>query len=211
MKRILLEVKIFWSSLTIVAICLVLFQVFAVSILQPWQFVPSIQLIHVRLIYEYTFPLVVVFLMSPLFAAETGKETSRWFMSLPYRSIAYFAARWLLSLAMIGILFLGSFLVIHAWVFPVPFISFSLYVLPPALWLGHLALLISLIGRSYVAGLGAALFYWVTDSLSRGEITKKIYLFSNYMTSDPDFILSRKLFIFCSLGAIIFALLLFYQ
>ncbi|WP_168120925.1 hypothetical protein [Paenibacillus sp. HB172176] len=211
MGRIMLEVKLFWSSLINASIFLIFCQVFAVIILQPWHFVPFIQPIHVQLIYEYVFPLVVVFLMSPLFTAETSKETSGWFMSLPYRSIAYFVARWLLSLCMIFALFLGSILVIHVWVLPIPFLSFSFHVLPPALWLGHLALLVSLIGRSYVAGLGAALFYWVTESLTSGAITNTFYLFSKYTSSDPEFALSRYLFIFCSIGAVIFALLLFCQ
>ncbi|WP_127585659.1 hypothetical protein [Paenibacillus koleovorans] len=209
MNRTILEVKIFWSSLTIASICLVLCQVFAIVILQPWHFVTSIQLIHVQIIYEYTFPLVVVFLMSPLFAVEIGKETSGWFMSLPYRSSLFFVVRWLLGLCMVGILFLGSILVIHLWVIPLPLLSFSIHVLPPALWLGHLALLISLIGRSYVAGLGAALFYWVVESLTNGAITKKFSLFSSNVSSDPNFISNRTLFMLSGFVAIILALMLF--
>ncbi len=209
MNRLGLSLKLVWSSFVWAALGVTVLQVAAVAVLQPWHFVEKIELIHIQILYEYTLPFIASLIMCQLFVAELDKETSGWFMSLPFRSSLFFGTRWLLGTATIFILYLMGIAAIHLLVLPIPLRTFSYHVLPPALWLGHLALLGSLIGRTYIAGISVSLFYWVMESLTNGAITDRLYLFSGSLQEGAELVWNRNALLLGSLLAFILCIFVF--
>ncbi|CAH1209708.1 hypothetical protein PAECIP111893_03104 [Paenibacillus plantiphilus] len=205
-----LNLKLVSSSLVWAAAGIAVLQVLIVLLLEPWQIVEKTELLHIERIYEYMFPLVAIFVMSQLFAEELEPEVSGWLMSLPFRSWKLLLYRYLLGMGMLAVLYLAGIMIIHYSVLPIPLQTFTYHVLPPALWLGHLAMLSSLIGRSDVIGLGVPMFYWVLETLTTGIMTGELYLFSDgFQEESAALVWNRNMLLALCAMALILSLLVF--
>ncbi|MBW7476268.1 hypothetical protein K0T92_16145 [Paenibacillus oenotherae] len=209
MSRIWLNVKLINSSLVWAAAGVAVVLVLLALLLEPWHFVERAELYHIQSIYEYMFPLVAVFMMSQLFAEELQPDVAGWLMSLPFRSWKLLLGRWLLGMAMLALLYLGGILIIHYCVLPISLPALSYQVLPPALWLGQLAMLGSIAGRSYAVGLGIPLFYWVLETLTAGVFTRRLYLFAGKMPEYAEWVWNRNMLLALSGLALLLSLLIF--
>lgn len=209
MGRLSLNLKLISSSLVWSAAGVAALQVLAVLLLEPWQMVERAELVHVQGIYEYMFPIVAIFVMSQLFAEELEPEVSGWLMSLPFRSWKLLLYRYFLGMAVLAALYLAGIVFIHYSVLPIPLLSFTYDALPPAIWLGHLAMLSSLAGRSDVIGLGVPLFYWVLETLSAGAVTRELHLFGARFVNDAELIWNRNMLLVLSGLALALSLLIF--
>lgn len=204
-----LNLRLVSSPLVWAAAGIAVLQVLTVLLLEPWQIVEKAELFHIERIYEYMFPLVAIFVMSQLFAEELEPEVSRWLMSLPFRSWKLLLYRYLLGMGMLAVLYLTGILIIHYSVLPISFHTFTYHVLPPALWLGHLAMLSSLIGRSDVIGLGVPMFYWVLETLTTGIMTGELYLFSGGFQEGAALVWNRNMLLALCAMALTLSLLVF--
>lgn len=209
MGRLGLNLKLISSSLVWAAAGVVLLQVLAVLLLEPWQMVEKTELLHIEKIYEYMFPIVAIFVLSQLFAEELEPEVSGWLMSLPFRSWKLLLYRYLLGMGILAVFYLAGIIFIHFSVLPIPLQTFTYHVLPPALWLGHLAMLASLVGRSDVIGLGVPLFYWVLETLTAGMMTGELYLFRAGFQDRAELVWNRNMLLALCAVALTLSLLVF--
>ncbi|MBP1996338.1 hypothetical protein [Paenibacillus eucommiae] len=203
MNRMLLNLKLINSSLIWAAAGIAVIQVLVINFMENMEIVTKTQLFHVQAIYEYSFPLVAIFIMSQLFAEELEPGVALWVMALPFRSWSLLLYRWSLGMGLLVLLYAAGVILIHLGQIPIPFLDFTYDVLPPALWLGNLAMLATLIGRSFAAGLGVPLFYWVVETISNGALSRKLYLFAGMASDNPDLVWNRNMLLLLSLLALL--------
>jgi ABC-type transport system involved in multi-copper enzyme maturation permease subunit len=177
--------------------------------LVPLGFVEDVEQIHLTGIYEIGFSLIAIFIFSQLFAEELEEGTSKWLFSLPVHRLRLWFERWLVGIIFLLGSFYGSLLVIHFTVFAIPWDVFTTAVLIPSLWLGHLALLSTLLFRNDKAGLAVPLVHWSIESISRGSITKQWNLFMTTIPMGEHLDANRMLYISLTIGLIVFSLILF--
>lgn len=172
-----LHFKIILSSITWTALGYSLLLLSLTFFLTEINFVIEIQVNHVKGIYEVGFPLFAIFLFSQLFSEEIEEGMLKWILSMPMNHWVYLFERWFVGLGILLIIYTGSILLINYYLLSIPLDEFFLHVLLPSLLLGHVAMLVTILGRSVLLGMAIPLFYWIFESLSLGILTKQLFLF----------------------------------
>jgi len=209
MNRWLLHCKIISSALVWASAGIAAFLIAAAFLLDRLRFVESVQLVHMTAFFELMLPLAAILIMSQLFAEEMEPGIPQWLMSLPTRNGMLVLQRWGIGTVLLLVLYAVSALIVHIGVIPIPLGSFTLEMLPPALWLGNLAMLATLAFRSYVGGLSAPLLYWLLELLSRGGITQRYYLFAATFTDRSSLYSNRFALLAMSFLALLISVWLF--
>jgi ABC-type transport system involved in multi-copper enzyme maturation permease subunit len=173
----LIQLKIMRTTIFIGAIVFALFLIGVTFMLESWHFVIEVNVHHIISIYEIGFPFVAIFLFSQLFAEELEEGILKWLFSLPLRGWVLLAGRWGLGIICLLFVYYGSLLVVDLAVISIPWNIFTTSVLIPSLWLGHLALSMTLVSKNYIVGIAAPLFYWIFEIFSKGMLTQHMFLF----------------------------------
>jgi hypothetical protein len=173
----MLEWKIIRSSTFWAALSYALALVVVALNMESWGFVDELNIRHIKGLYEIGFSLFAIFLFSQLFAEEVEERVWSWLFSLGTKRWVYFCKRWLLGMTVLLSVYFISLWIIDTFAIGIPWKDFALYVLPPSVFLGHLALLIIIATRHVLAGIGVPLFYWFLENLTQGMLTRKMSLF----------------------------------
>lgn len=203
-QRIRIHLKIVCTGISYGALLFALLLLTAACLLKPLGIVEAVTPSHIQAIYEIGFPLVAVFWFSQLAAEELEEGVLKWLFSLPLRGWRLLAEKWAIGLLLLLAVYYGSLAAIDLAVVDLDWRTVTLQTLVPSLWLGHLTLLAALIGRKDAVGIAAGLFYWATESLSRGMVTQKLYLFMAtfpYGGAASDVVWNRSLLILMTIAA----------
>jgi putative effector of murein hydrolase LrgA (UPF0299 family) len=125
-------------------------------------------------------PVIAVVIFANSFAEELEEKLSRLLYAYPFKMLYVILERIGLCLIFLLVSFalslLGGYLggISLSW----HDIGYSAWrVFPASLFLGALSLLVSLLGRNMLAGLGAGVGYWFLELTTQGQWTGKIFLF----------------------------------
>ncbi|MFC3771532.1 hypothetical protein ACFOSW_22945 [Paenibacillus sp. GCM10012303] len=199
LKRYYLHGKIISSGIVWAAIA------FAAALAVICFYLPELGLVrtvtvkNIRIAYEVAFPVFTVLIFSQLLAEDMESKVMLWLKSLPIHTWSLLLERWLMGVALVLIVYAGSILSISRFVIPLEFGDFMWSILAPSMLLGHLALLLTVLGRNGVVGMAVPLFYWVMEMLTNGQITVSLYLFNESFPKfgiDPQW--NRTLIWICS-------------
>jgi putative effector of murein hydrolase LrgA (UPF0299 family) len=125
-------------------------------------------------------PVIAVVIFANSFAEELEEQLSRLLYAYPFKMLYVILERIVLCLIFLlvsfGLSLLGGYLggISLSW----HDIGYAAWrVFPASLFLGSLSLLVSLLGRNMLAGLGAGIGYWFLELTTQGQWTSKIFLF----------------------------------
>jgi ABC-type transport system involved in multi-copper enzyme maturation permease subunit len=127
-------------------------------------------------------PVIAVVIFANSFAEELEEKLLRLLYVFPYKMLYVILEKIVLCL----IFLLFSF-VLSLWVGHLGGIALTWHdvnyaawrILPATLFIGALSLLVSLVGRNMLAGLGAGIGYWFLELATHGQWTKKLFLFQS--------------------------------
>ncbi|MFD2114621.1 hypothetical protein ACFSTH_03260 [Paenibacillus yanchengensis] len=145
-------------------------------------------------IYEIGFTLVAILIFSQLILVEVEEGILKWLMALPLNKWTFLLQRWLAAVILLLGLFTSSIAVVHGQLGELSMKQLYFEALAPSFFLGNVAIVSTLIGRSASAGLGIPLFYVAFETLSRGSISKAFFLFNTTISINAvDQVLNRQM------------------
>ncbi|MBD2865590.1 hypothetical protein [Paenibacillus oceani] len=208
-KRYYLHWKIVNSGIVWAAIA------FAIAIAVVCFYLPELGLVrrtvtvkNVRIAYEVASPVFSILIFSQLMAEDMESKVMMWLKSLPIRTWSFLLERWLIGMTLVLLVFTVSIQLISWFVITLDFKHFMLSILAPSMLLGHLALLLTVLGRNGVIGMAVPLFIWVLDLLTNGRILFSLYLFNESFPKfgiDPQW--NRALIWVCAASFLVLSVL----
>jgi putative effector of murein hydrolase LrgA (UPF0299 family) len=127
-------------------------------------------------------PVIAIVIFANSFAEELEEKLSKLLYAYPFKMLYVILERIGLCLIFLLVCFalslLGGYLggISLSW----HDIGYAAWrVFPASLFLGALSLLVSLLGRNMLAGLGAGVGYWFLELTTQGQWTGKIFLFQS--------------------------------
>lgn len=209
MKRLRLELKLAFSMFAAAAAGLAVAACLLPFLLEPAGFVSSVAVQHVQAVYVHLFPIAAAFILGPLLMEELSPDTAVWLRSLPLYYAQLLLKRWVLAMGFAAALYFGGLVAIDRLLLAIPWTAFVPATVPPILFLGHLALLGSIGGRSYLIGLALPLFYWLCEQLTAGMLTGRMYLFLAASPEHPALAGNREALLAASGLAFLAGMMLF--
>jgi ABC-type transport system involved in multi-copper enzyme maturation permease subunit len=163
-----------WGSLLISVLL-------AISISHPeWMELQQRSLHSLIFLMLIVMPVIAIVIFANSFAEELEERLPRLLYAYPFKMPYVILERIGLCLIFLLVSFalslLGGYLggISLSW----HDIGYAAWrVLPASLFLGALSLLVSLLGRNMLAGLGAGVGYWFLELTTQGQWTGKIFLF----------------------------------
>jgi ABC-type transport system involved in multi-copper enzyme maturation permease subunit len=125
-------------------------------------------------------PVIAIIIFANSFAEELEEKLSRLLYAYPFKMLYVILERIGLCLILLLVTFalslLGGYLggISLSW-HDVGYAAWRVF--PASLFLGALSLLVSLLGRNMLAGLGAGIGYWFLELITQGQWTGRIFLF----------------------------------
>lgn len=149
-------------------------------------------------LFEVYVTLGAAVLASYIIPAEHEQKTWPLLLSYPLGRAALLLHKlvpFLVTLVLTLAAALAAARAIHA---DLPTLDLLGYALPPILLLSGLAVLVSLLTQSALAGLAASVVYWATDLTFKGELTRWWYLFAASYPRDGLSLTLNKTVVLCT-------------
>jgi ABC-type transport system involved in multi-copper enzyme maturation permease subunit len=125
-------------------------------------------------------PVIAVVIFANSFAEELEEKLLRLLYAYPYKMLYVILEKIVLCLIFILICFAICLWVGHLGGIVISWhdVNYAAWrILPATLFIGALSLLVSLLGRNMLAGLGAGIGFWFLELTTHGQWTKKLFLF----------------------------------
>ncbi|WP_227013906.1 hypothetical protein [Paenibacillus psychroresistens] len=125
-------------------------------------------------------PVIAIVIFANSFAEELEERLPRLLYAYPFKMLYVILER--IGLCLILLLISFTISIIGGYLGGIPlswqdvnYVAWRIF--PASLFLGALSLLVSLLGRNMLAGLGAGIGYWFIEMTTQGQWTGKIFLF----------------------------------
>lgn len=129
-------------------------------------------------LYEKGYPLVSVILFSQLFAEQADKNMLAWMLSAPIRTWKYLLEKWSIAFTLVFLFYLVPLFIIDRMVVHLPWKDLLVYVFVPSVFLGHLAMFVTIVSKESFAGLAVPLFVWGMEMMSYSQLAGNFRLFA---------------------------------